>query len=270
MPSGSVVDERAAQSIAGFAADGGGLIVGCGVLAPTFGDGGGERLLAAVLGVTRPDVPAGPLYSAYVDLAGDTTSTLLDDIGDTDYVAAGRWIATGPVVDGAVGTGRFQPPLPFLADLAYVSQTPDDTPTFVERGRCVYLGTDLDALHGSSLLPDCRALLLNSLRTATTGTAPKVALRGPGVIAVHAWEQAASETIHLVNLTNPNLYGGPLDEIYPVGPFELEVGTDAGAVDSVHLLRAGIAAEWRTTPDGRVIIDVPEIADFEVVAIDKT
>ena len=239
------------------------------MLAPALGDVGGEATLASLLGLARPEPPVGPSFSVYVDIVGGTKSTLLDGVGDTDYLPAGRWIAAAPITNGAEGAGRFQQPLPFLADLAYVSSPPDDTPVFVQHGSCVYFATDVDALHGSALLPDCRTVLLNSIRAATAGTAPKVALRGPGVIAIHAWQQAASETVHLVNLTNPNLYGGPLDEIYPVGPLELDLDTGAAEIGCVRLLRAGVEAEWQRRPDGRVIVEVPQLADFEVVALDN-
>ena len=72
-----------------------------------------------------------------------------------------------------------------------------------------------------------------------------------------------------MNLTNPRLYGGPLDELVPVGPIvvglRLAPSTEVGAV---RLLRAGTVVPFERDADGMLAVSVPEVTDFEVVAVD--
>jgi hypothetical protein len=95
-----------------------------------------------------------------------------------------------------------------------------------------------------------------------------VSVSGPGLIEVAAWRQAASMTVHLVNLTNPMCMKGPLRELLPVGPQRVRIALPARVrATRVSLLTAGVEA--RATRDDRSItVDVPSILDHEVVAID--
>jgi hypothetical protein len=227
--------------------------------------------LAELAGVPVPAAPAGPFFGAYIDLGNDGPHALLEGVGDTQYLPGGPWTATprGPVA--ADGVGRFQPPLPFLADLAVVTEEPADAPMLTSRGKVVYLGTDLDALHGVAQTPDTRALLRNSVRVATGGVPPTCEVTGPGVIDVNVWHQEGSTTVHLVNLTNPHLYGGPFDELVEVGPHTVRLGLDPGHdVNHVKLLRAGTTAAFDRRPDGAITVKVPAISDFEIVAVEGT
>ena len=98
--------------------------------------------------------------------------------------------------------------------------------------------------------------------------AARSSVTGPGVIDVTAWRQAASMTVHLVNLTNPMMMKGPVRELLPVGAQRVRITLPEGArATRVSLLTAG--GEARATRDDRTItVDVPSILDHEVVAID--
>jgi hypothetical protein len=98
--------------------------------------------------------------------------------------------------------------------------------------------------------------------------ASPVAVAGPGLIEVAAWRQAASMTVHLVNLTNPMCMKGPLRELLPVGAQRVRITLPEGAqATRVSLLTAG--GDARTTRDRRTItVDVLSILDHEVIAID--
>jgi hypothetical protein len=101
-----------------------------------------------------------------------------------------------------------------------------------------------------------------------TNEEPPVQVAGPGVLDVTAWRQAASMTVHLVNLTNPMMMKGPFRELIAVGEQRVVVKLPAGAaVSKVHLLVAGrdIPVEQLGT---RLTVTVPSIRDHEVVAID--
>jgi hypothetical protein len=219
--------------------------------------------------VTVPAAPAGPFSGTYLDLLEDGPHPLLEDVGDTQYVPGGSWTALPEGVVAADGAGRFQPPLPFLADLAVVTEEPSDAPALTSRGQVVYLGTDLDALHGVAPTADARTLLRNAAGVAAGDATATCEVTGPGVIDVHVWHQEGGLTVHLVNLTNPRLYAGPFDELVEVGPHAVRLRLDPGRdVDQVRLLRAGTTAEFDRGADGALIVQVPLISDFEIVAVE--
>jgi hypothetical protein len=266
VPSGSAVDAPTAAALRRHVAAGGGLILGCGTLHPAHGPAGGETDLADLLGVGMPPGPNGPHPNGYIDVATTRQHSLHAGIGDTDYLPAGTWHA--PVVS-AVGAGRYQPPLPFLADLAVVEHPPPDDPVIVQHDRCLYLASDLDALHGEAQLPDTRTLLGNCLDVARDGRRPTCEVSGPGIVDVNVWQQRERWTVHLVNLTNPNLYGGPVDELVPVGPQTITLRLGGEPAPAARLLRSGHAVPVEASAEGNITVVVPTIEDFEVVAIDR-
>jgi hypothetical protein len=117
------------------------------------------------------------------------------------------------------------------------------------------------------LSPDHGALIAGAVRWASRGSSPAT-VTGPGLIEVAVWRQAASMTVHLVNLTNPMCMKGPLRELLPIGAQRVRITVPDGArATRVSLLTAG--GEARATRDDRTItVDVPSILDHEVVAID--
>ena len=101
-----------------------------------------------------------------------------------------------------------------------------------------------------------------------TNEEPPVQVTGPGVLDVTAWHQAASMTVHLVNLTNPMMMKGPFRELIAVGEQRVVVKLPPGVTaKKVQLLVAGreIPVEQSGT---RLSVTVPSIRDHEVVAID--
>jgi hypothetical protein len=271
VPSGSTVDQATAERLRAYVERGGGLVLGCGTLHPARGPVGGEAVLAELVGVSAPAPPAGPFFAAYVDLLEDGPHDLLADVGDTQYLPGGAWTALPQASVAADGVGRFQPPLPFLADLAVVTEEPTDAPVLTSRGKVVYLGTDLDSLHGVAPTVDAATLLRNALRVATAASRPACQVSGPGLIDVNVWHQERSATVHLVNLTNPQLYGGPFEDLVEVGPHTVELALDPQRdVEQVRLLRAGASAAFERSGDGTLTVQVPSIRDFEIVAVEGT
>lgn len=114
---------------------------------------------------------------------------------------------------------------------------------------------------------DHGTLLRNALEWATNEE-PRLTVAGPGMLDATLWRQRDSMTVHLVNLTNPMMMKGPIRELMPVGPHQVRVrlpdGTDP---KRVQLLAAGHAPQVQR--DGlNLKIEVPDILDHEVVAID--
>jgi hypothetical protein len=88
------------------------------------------------------------------------------------------------------------------------------------------------------------------------------------VLDVTLWQQASSVTVHLVNLTNPMMMKGPVRELIPIGPQQIQLRLPEGSKPRrVHLLAANRRAKFHW--DGRhVRLSVPSVLDHEVVAIE--
>ncbi len=257
----------------------------CAELRAFVGRGGsivatGETSLYNEWGDRRPDLALGALFgcaftgrvetkmqNAYLTLRHP--HPLLKGLEDAPRVIHGtRRLATR-----ALGSGKAALTLvPSYPDLpmeeVYPRQQQTDQPECYTRevtgGRVVYFPFDLDRTFWEVLSPDHGKLLRNAVEWATN-EAPVVEVTGKGLLDVTVWRQAASATVHLVNLTNPMMMKGPYRETFPVGPFSVFVpGVKARAV---RLLTAGVAAEWKEERGG-TRVTVPVFDLHEVAAID--
>jgi hypothetical protein len=137
----------------------------------------------------------------------------------------------------------------------------------VGNGRVAYFPGDLDRTFWQVLAVDHGMLLRNAVEWATN-EAPCVKVEGPGILDIAAWEQKASMTLHLVNLTNPMMWKGPIREIVPVPgqKIALRIPPDR-RVRRVHLLVAARDVPYRAEGD-TIYLETPSIGLHEVVAID--
>jgi hypothetical protein len=134
-------------------------------------------------------------------------------------------------------------------------------------GRTVYFPMDIDRTFWEVLSPDHAAILRNALEWAAPELRP-VRITGRGVLDVAYWRQKSSLTLHLVNLTNPMMMKGPVREIYPAGPFTVDLELpDDFAAKKAALLSAGREPRWSKTPGG-IRVDVPSVELHEVIAVD--
>jgi hypothetical protein len=134
-------------------------------------------------------------------------------------------------------------------------------------GRIVYVPWDLDRIFWEVLNPDHGKLIANAVRWAT-GEPEPVTVVGPGVLDVVAWRGPDAITVHLVNLTNPNMMRGAIRELLPVGPLEVQVRVPEGtSIARARLLRSERDAETRLV-NGVLTVTVPSVSDHEVVAMD--
>jgi hypothetical protein len=61
---------------------------------------------------------------------------------------------------------------------------------------------------------------------------------------------------------------GPYREIFPAGPFEVEIEVPSDAkAKAVKLLTAATAVPYRMR-NGRIVVEVPKVEVHEVIAID--
>jgi hypothetical protein len=127
---------------------------------------------------------------------------------------------------------------------------------------------DFDAAFWRSRLPDHKRLLLNAVNWVRKGEPLPVTVSGNGLLDVTIWRQERSITVHLVNLNTPNLFGGPVTEIVPVGRQELKVVLPEGAKPvMVKLLRAKLDIPVNLQGDELTVV-VPQVLDHEVVAME--
>jgi hypothetical protein len=134
------------------------------------------------------------------------------------------------------------------------------------RSRIVYIPWDIDKSFWQYMSPDHGKLLNNTIRWALNEE-PVVIVKGPGIIETTIWRQKNSMTVHLVNMTNPMMMKGPFRELIPV---DAEVSIkipDNVKITGVHLPIKGIQPQY-TFVNGRVILNVTQIRDYEVIGVD--
>ncbi len=137
----------------------------------------------------------------------------------------------------------------------------------VGRGRVVYFPGDLDRTFWQVLAVDHGMLLRNAVEWATNEP-PAAIVEGQGILDVAVWQQKASMTLHLVNLTNPMMWKGPVREIVSIPGQKIALCIPFGRrIRRVHLLVAARDVPYRTAGD-TIHLETPSIGLHEVVAVD--
>ena len=191
---------------------------------------------------------------------------LLEGAEGTSVLPGARYLAA-PVLDaGVLAAGAWIADFPTMPTHAIRMPEPDPhTPTLAVRGRDVLLGMDFDSSFGEFHHPDHSLLLLNAVRHALAEPLALV-VEGEGLLDVRPWRQARSETVWLVNLHQPELYGGPVVKHHALGPQRI-LERPEHPVARARLLRTGAELPL-IERDGRLVVTVPGIEDFEVLALD--
>ena len=135
------------------------------------------------------------------------------------------------------------------------------------RGRVVYFPFDIDRTFWEVLSPDHGLLLRNAVRWACNEDQPLV-VEGKGVLDVSLWMQKDSIAAHLVNLTNPMMMKGPVQEVIPSPPQKVRIQVPAGRrVRKVSLLVSDTPA--RANISGQTVtLELPSVDLHEVIALD--
>ncbi len=232
--------------------------------------------LADVFGVSYDGGIDGPMKNAYLSLDPEPGSgrrhAILEGFEDAPRIINGVWrVRVRP-------QGAFPSPvtlIPSYPDLPMEDVYPrvlrtESREVYLREpagSRVVYFPWDIDRTFWEVLSVDHGRLLRNAVLWAAGGEQP-VAVTGPGMLDITMWRQAASLTVHLVNLTNPMMMKGPLRELIPVGPQQVRLRLPDGVRPrGVRLLTADTAPA--TAQEGPWIhVEVPQVVDHEVVAID--
>jgi hypothetical protein len=136
----------------------------------------------------------------------------------------------------------------------------------IGKGRVAYIPGDIDRSFWQLLSTDHGHLLRNTIRWALNEKAI-VDIKAPGVIDVATWQQENSMTVHLVNLTNPMMMKGPFRELFPVDA-QVSISVPSNRkVASVKLLMSEVKPQFENK-EGVITLDVKQILDHEIVAID--
>lgn len=147
------------------------------------------------------------------------------------------------------------------------TDTPEVYLRQIGKGRIAFIPWDIDRIFWEALNCDHGVLLANIVTWASNEDAT-VTVSGPGVLDVTIWEQEASMTVHLVNLTNPMMMRGPFRELIPLGSQEVTVKLPEGKrPKALKLLSTGESIKYQYE-NGCVNLIVPSILVHEVVAID--
>jgi hypothetical protein len=137
----------------------------------------------------------------------------------------------------------------------------------IGQGRVAYIPWDIDRTFWEILNVDHGKLIRNALQWALRYDQP-VEVKGQGILDVTIWQQKKSMTVHLVNLTNPMMMKGPFRELIPLTGQELIIQIPPGKkVTGATFLVAGTSPDLNISSD-KIMINVPQILDHEVIALD--
>ena len=231
--------------------------------------------LADLFGVSYDKSVEGPMQNSYLRLKKDDATNQLHPVLK-DLEDAYRIINTIHMVK-VIPQSSFPVPvtlIPTYPDLPMEDVYPRVPETDIRelylrdtgKGRIAYFPGDIDRTFWQIMSADHGKLLRNTIRWALREE-PIVEVKGPGVVDVTVWRQESSMTVHLVNLTNPMMMKGPFRELIPVAA-QVSIKIPQGTiVNGVSLLVSGQKPDFKNN-EGKIILNVPQIQDHEIIGID--
>ncbi len=274
LPSQTLLPSESLDALERYVANGGGLVA-CFEAGwrDEWGQPHGDERWAQLFGVQRIGEPPPALRHCYLGLPElERQHPLLKGFGDTRVLPGGMFLSRVVPVGATKGLLSFIPTYP-VHPPEKVYPEPKSTDVSIafcqeRNGRTIYLAMDVDAAYWRSRLPDHQRLLLNALHWVRKETPLPVTVEGDGLVEVTVWQQEHSITVHLVNLTNPNLFGGPVTNLIPLGEQRVEFVLPKGQIPKgVRLLRLGVTLPFDCQGE-RVQVTVPQLVDHEIVAVD--
>jgi hypothetical protein len=232
--------------------------------------------LASLFGASFTGEVDSDVHNSYLNIDKDAAGRfhpLLHGLEDAGRIINGvQWLQTRPAQAGYAAPLTLLPSFPDLPMESVYPRVPHtDVPgAYVReegRGRVVYFPFDLDRTFWEVLSPDHGLLLGNAVRWACNEEQPLV-VEGKGVFDVSLWLQKDSMTAHLVNLTNPMMMKGPVQEVIPSPPQRVRIQVPPGRrVKNVNLLVSDKPA-GATISGQTVTLDLPSVDLHEVIALD--
>jgi hypothetical protein len=231
--------------------------------------------LSDLLGVSFDHEIEGPMQNSYLRLKKDPSTNsfhpVLKELEDAYRII--NTIYRAKVVPNT----EFPEPvtlIPTYPDLPMEDVYPRNPETNIRelylretgKGRIAYFPGDIDRSFWQIMSADHGKLIRNTILWALNEE-PVVSVKGPGVVDVTVWRQENSMTVHLVNLTNPMMMKGPFRELIPVDAEVIIKIPENSDVKGVKLLARDQNPKF-VTREGRIILSVPQIYDYEIVALD--
>jgi hypothetical protein len=272
LPNVTNISDLQCTQLKAFVEGGGGLVA---THETSLGDERGRRRdnfgLASLFGVSFAGDVIERQQNAYLNIEDHTHPLLtgLEDAGRIIHGVKRVEIRTEPGLRAPLMTIPSYPDLPM--EEVYQRETKTNIPGVIVRsfgaGRVVYFPWDIDRTFWEVMNQDHGVVLANAVLWTANEEQP-LHVKGPGILDVSLWRQTVSVTAHLVNLTNPMMFRGPVREIIPVGAqtvrLRLPEGKKARAVSN---LVSGATAHWRQRGVW-IETTVPRIDLHEVVAVD--
>ena len=283
LPDVGVLTERQCAEIQAYVEGGGGLVVtGESSGYDQWGDRRENFALADLLGVHATWRHHGSADAQPRDWESYATHTYLrfaeireparvaDGFDDTELVPFGgrlEVVRTDPDVQVLL---TWVPPFPiYPPEKAWMAVPRTDLPALVTRslpsgGRVAYLAADIDRCYARHHHPDHGRLLANVVRWTAHEDVPLV-VEGAGVLDCHLYRKDQAVVLHLVNLDQGGAWSGRLQELTPVGPFDVGVRVPADlTLTTARFLVAGHETPVRCD-GGWIVTRVERVADHEVV-----
>jgi hypothetical protein len=278
LPNIAALSDQQCEQIRAFVGRGGSLVA---TFETSLYDEWGQRrddlALGELFGVQCVSSVEGPMQNSYLRVEADPATgqyhPVLSGLESAQRIINGVYRL--PVVDTLsriYSPLTLVPPYPDLPmEEVYPRQPKTNIPEVALRelgeSRIVYFPWDVDRVFWEVMCVDHGVLLRNAVQWATNED-PVVEVTGPGVLDVTVWRQAASMTVHLVNLTNPMMMKGPFRELVPVGQQVIRVRLPGNRQPQ----RVRLLAADQTVPvevsEGCLRVTVPTVLDHEVIAID--
>ncbi len=198
---------------------------------------------------------------------------ILKGFEETDIIPFGGLLYPLRVDTGAQVLLTFIPQFPvYPPEKAWMRVKKTDIPGLIIRSnnngsRLAWLAADIDKQYGRSNLPDHGDLLKNIILWAAKDDLP-VSVTGTGLIDIQLYQQPGRMIIHLVNLTNENTWKQPLDELIPVGPFDIRVKLAAEVPGNTVKLLVGNKTIPLTKKKHECYFQLTSILDHEVAVIE--
>lgn len=199
-------------------------------------------------------------------------SQILDGFEETDILPFGGRLEVIYANETTETLLTFIPPFPIYPPETVWMRVPNTSlPALVIRelengSRIVYLAADIDRCYGRDNLPDHGKLLINLIKWALKDNIP-LKVEGKGLIDCHLYQQNHRLILHLVNLTNPETWRGPVYELIPIGPIQISIRLPLDFVPKMvyaSVSKANLipkfSGEW-------VTFNIPSILDHELIVI---
>lgn len=204
-------------------------------------------------------------------LVGDDVAQIFAGLEKTGIISFGGRLERVTADKGAALL-TYVEPFPFYPpEFAFLPSAPTDIPGLVVRttesgARIAYLAGDLDRIAGRESRPDHLRLIANIVRWQLAD-AQVLTVKGAGQVDCNLYAQDGRLILHLVNTASPSNVPGSLDELVPIGPFEVEISHESVAADAaVRALVSDVDLDAAATA-GHVRITVPKVVDHEMLII---